>query len=201
MAAALPTPDSEDPRREWEDLTHFCLLNVLSRLSLEDRWKGASLVCKPWLLASKDPSLFTKTSLPAGATIAAAGAAAMAAYSKLARGANPLLYAVPSFLAWRQLGFRSICSGRLGFMSASASLESDLPPAPPTKVLECFSEDFEIGSRLAKFETGKLARFANGAVVMGIGETKVLSTVTSARGDGVRDFLPLSVRRCLRVSI
>lgn len=59
MAAALPTPDSEEPRREWEDLTHVCLLNVLSRLSLEDRWKGASLACKPWLLASKDPSLFT----------------------------------------------------------------------------------------------------------------------------------------------
>lgn len=59
MAAAPPAPDSDEPRGEWEDLTLVCLLNVLSRLSLEDRWKGASLVCKPWLLASRDPSFFT----------------------------------------------------------------------------------------------------------------------------------------------
>ncbi|KAM6582156.1 hypothetical protein CsatB_009158 [Cannabis sativa] len=42
-------------------------------------------------------------------------------------------------------------------------------------------------------ETGKIARFANGAVVLGVEETKVLSTVTSSKGDDVRDFLPLTV--------
>ncbi|CAH1412980.1 unnamed protein product [Lactuca virosa] len=39
----------------------------------------------------------------------------------------------------------------------------------------------------------KIARFANGAVVLGIDDTKVLSTVCSSKGDGVRDFLPLTV--------
>ncbi|XP_019442534.1 PREDICTED: polyribonucleotide nucleotidyltransferase 2, mitochondrial isoform X2 [Lupinus angustifolius] len=62
-----------------------------------------------------------------------------------------------------------------------------------TKVLETFNEQFEIGSRLITLETGKIARFANGAVVLGIDETKVLSTVCSAKGDAVRDFLPLTV--------
>lgn len=44
-----------------------------------------------------------------------------------------------------------------------------------------------------KLETGKVARFANGAVVLALEETKVLSTVTSAKTDGSRDFLPLTV--------
>eukprot|EP01018_Ginkgo_biloba_P018069 Gb_20425 [translate_table: standard] len=58
---------------------------------------------------------------------------------------------------------------------------------------EVFIEDVEVGSRLVTFETGKLARFAAGAVVLGIKETKVLATVVSAEGDGTRDFLPLTV--------
>jgi len=67
------------------------------------------------------------------------------------------------------------------------------PPSAPTKVLDTFTEEFEIGNRLISFETGKLARFANGAVVMAMEETKVLSTVTCAQSDGSRDFLPLTV--------
>lgn len=39
-----------------------------------------------------------------------------------------------------------------------------------------------------------MARFANGAVVLAMEETKVLSTVASGKGDAVRDFLPLTVR-------
>lgn len=66
-------------------------------------------------------------------------------------------------------------------------------PSAPTKVLETFTEEFEIGNRLISFETGKLARFANGAVVMAMEETKVLSTITCAQSDGSRDFLPLTV--------
>ncbi|KAL9404102.1 hypothetical protein Peur_001074 [Populus x canadensis] len=105
---------------------------------------------------------------------------------------NPLLNSLPRFLTWRSLGFRTICSGRLGFAP------SDPDPEPPvstagTKFLETFKEEFEIGSRLITFETGKIARFANGSVVLGMEETKVLSTVTSSKGDSVRDFLPLTV--------
>ncbi|XP_077221044.1 polyribonucleotide nucleotidyltransferase isoform X2 [Tasmannia lanceolata] len=93
-------------------------------------------------------------------------------------------------LTWRRLGYRRFCSGRLGFLSSSD--ESEVPTLG-RKVLETFTEEFEIGSRLITFETGKIARFANGSVVMGIEETKVLSTVASSKGDGVRDFLPLTV--------
>lgn len=105
---------------------------------------------------------------------------------------NPLLNSLPRFLTWRSSGFRTICSGRLGFAP------SDPDPEPPvstagTKFLETFREEFEIGSRLITFETGKIARFANGSVVLGMEETKVLSTVTSSKGDSVRDFLPLTV--------
>ncbi|XP_058067698.1 F-box protein SKIP1-like [Magnolia sinica] len=45
--------------RDWADLTHVCLINVLSRVGHEDRWKGPMLVCRSWLHASKDPSLFS----------------------------------------------------------------------------------------------------------------------------------------------
>jgi hypothetical protein len=44
---------------EWPDLTHECLTNILSRLTLEERWLGPMLVCKSWLQACKDPSLHT----------------------------------------------------------------------------------------------------------------------------------------------
>lgn len=83
--------------------------------------------------------------------------------------------------------------GRLGFATQS-QLDSDPPsPVAGTKVLETIKEEFEIGSCLITLETGKIARFANGAVVMGMDETKVLSTVAAAKGDAVRDFLPLTV--------
>ena len=106
--------------------------------------------------------------------------------------ANPLLGTLPHLLTWRNHGFRSVCCGRLGF-STQSQLDSD-PPLAGTKVLETFKEEFEIGSKLITLETGKIARFANGAVVLGMEETKVLSTVASAKGDAARDFLPLTVR-------
>ncbi|KAK3183601.1 hypothetical protein Dsin_030887 [Dipteronia sinensis] len=108
--------------------------------------------------------------------------------SSVASKAHPLFSSLPHFLTWRTLGFRTICSGRLGF----AISDTD-PPVAGTKVLDSFKEEFEIGSRLITLETGKIARFANGAVVLGMDETKVLSTVTSSKGDAVRDFLPLTV--------
>ncbi|XP_050224265.1 polyribonucleotide nucleotidyltransferase 2, mitochondrial [Mercurialis annua] len=103
---------------------------------------------------------------------------------------NPLLNSLPHFLTWPSLNFRTICSGRLGF---AASDHEPPPLAAGTKVLESFKEEFEIGSTTVTLETGKIARFANGAVVLGMDETKVLSTVTSSKGDSTRDFLPLTV--------
>ncbi|KAM6548712.1 hypothetical protein CsatB_020388 [Cannabis sativa] len=112
--------------------------------------------------------------------------------ASVATRANPLLKIVPHFLTWRTLGFRTICSGRLGFASQSEQINTE-PSVAGVKVLETFKEEFEVGSRLFMLETGKIARFANGAVVLGVEETKVLSTVTSSKGDDVRDFLPLTV--------
>ncbi|KAI9078072.1 hypothetical protein K1719_039997 [Acacia pycnantha] len=105
--------------------------------------------------------------------------------------ANPLLTTLPHFLTWRTFGFRTVCCGRLGF-STQSQLDPD-PPVAGTKVLDVFKEEFEIGSRLITLETGKIARFANGAAVLGMGETKVLSTVTPAKGNTGHDFLPLTV--------
>jgi polyribonucleotide nucleotidyltransferase len=69
------------------------------------------------------------------------------------------------------------------------------PPAPGRKVLESFREEFEIGGRTIAFETGKIARFANGSVVISMEDTHVLSTVAAAKStEPVRDFLPLTVR-------
>ncbi|XP_010940149.1 polyribonucleotide nucleotidyltransferase 2, mitochondrial isoform X1 [Elaeis guineensis] len=109
--------------------------------------------------------------------------------------AYPLMSSVPSFLTWRRLGFRSFCSGHLGFLSQPPEAESTAAagPVPGSKILETFREEFEIGSRTISIETGKVARFANGSVVITMDETNVLSTVASARGDGARDFLPLTV--------
>ncbi|CAN1166814.1 F-box protein SKIP1 [Linum perenne] len=52
-------PPYSDPAAAsyWADLTRECLINILSRLSLEDRWRGPMLVCKSWLAASTDSSL------------------------------------------------------------------------------------------------------------------------------------------------
>ncbi|KAK4750549.1 hypothetical protein SAY87_004031 [Trapa incisa] len=97
---------------------------------------------------------------------------------------------------------RALCCGRSGFasFSSSSSVLADRTTDPASasvsagvKVLETFREEFEIGSRLITLETGKIARFANGAVVLGMEETKVLSTVASSKGDALRDFLPLTV--------
>lgn len=116
-----------------------------------------------------------------------------AAMASMATKANPLFSTIPHFLTWRSLGFRTICCGRMGFSSQSQQQVDPNTTLGRTKVLETFEEVFEIGSRLVKLETGKIARFANGAAVLGIEETKVLSTVASAKGDAARDFLPLTV--------
>eukprot|EP00252_Welwitschia_mirabilis_P024988 TRINITY_DN7648_c0_g1_i1.p1 TRINITY_DN7648_c0_g1~~TRINITY_DN7648_c0_g1_i1.p1 ORF type:complete len:1012 (-),score=254.90 TRINITY_DN7648_c0_g1_i1:461-3496(-) len=58
---------------------------------------------------------------------------------------------------------------------------------------EAFVEEVELGSHIIQFETGKLARFAAGSVLLGVKETKVLSTVVSEEAGGLKDFLPLTV--------
>ncbi|GFP98947.1 polyribonucleotide nucleotidyltransferase 2 mitochondrial [Phtheirospermum japonicum] len=111
----------------------------------------------------------------------------------VASKANPLLSTIP----WRRIKFRTICSGRIAHAPSSSPAQSPVAESEGIvagkKVLETFSEEFEIGSRKITLETGKIARFANGSVVLAMEETKVLSTVASAKSDGSRDFLPLTV--------
>ncbi|KAL6633976.1 hypothetical protein ACP70R_026647 [Stipagrostis hirtigluma subsp. patula] len=96
----------------------------------------------------------------------------------------------------------AVPGGRAAFLSSAAQEEAPQaaaeaptpPPAPGRKVLESFREEFEIGGRLIAFETGKIARFANGSVVISMEDTHVLSTVAAAKSsEPVRDFLPLTV--------
>ncbi|XP_061347495.1 F-box protein SKIP1 [Gastrolobium bilobum] len=49
--------EGEETESEWAELTRECLINILSRVTLEDRWRGSMLVCKSWFSAFKDPSL------------------------------------------------------------------------------------------------------------------------------------------------
>ena len=102
---------------------------------------------------------------------------------------NHHLFSLPYILKWR---FRNIHASTLATSQSPSPAELEFPVAG-TKFLETFTEELEIGSRKIVLETGKIARFANGAVVIGMDETKVLSAVTSAKGDSVKDFLPLTV--------
>ncbi|CAI8584436.1 unnamed protein product [Vicia faba] len=47
----------EESESEWGELTRECLINILSRLTAEDQWRGAMLVCKSWFTAFQEPSL------------------------------------------------------------------------------------------------------------------------------------------------
>lgn len=94
----------------------------------------------------------------------------------------------------------AVPGGRSAFLSDAAEevTQAAAPPPPGRKVLESFREEFEIGGRLIAFETGKMARFANGSVVISMDDTHVLSTVAAAKSsEPVRDFLPLTVRTIL----
>ncbi|KAJ8558520.1 hypothetical protein K7X08_034049 [Anisodus acutangulus] len=44
---------------KWAELTQVCLINILSRLSFPQRWRGPMRVCKSWFQACKDPYLNT----------------------------------------------------------------------------------------------------------------------------------------------
>ncbi|KAL6899589.1 hypothetical protein ACP4OV_006247 [Aristida adscensionis] len=92
----------------------------------------------------------------------------------------------------------AVPGGRAAFLSGAAAEApqpaAEAPPTPGRKVLESFREEFEIGGRQIAFETGKMARFANGSVVISMEDTHVLATVAAAKSsEPVRDFLPLTV--------
>ncbi|KAL1335251.1 hypothetical protein HN51_064177 [Arachis hypogaea] len=59
MEADAEEQSSESGGPDWAELTHECLTNIFSRLTIQDRWRGTMLVCKSWLRAFKDPSLHT----------------------------------------------------------------------------------------------------------------------------------------------
>ena len=51
---------------------------------------------------------------------------------------------------------------------------------------------FEVGGKSLSVETGRVAKQAGGAVLLGMGETVILATATMSKGarEGI-DFLPL----------
>ena len=55
------------------------------------------------------------------------------------------------------------------------------------------TETVEIGGKTIKFETGKYAKQASGAVVISCGDSSVMVTVVCATGGRDFDFLPLTV--------
>jgi len=56
------------------------------------------------------------------------------------------------------------------------------------------SQEFQFGAHTVKLETGEMARQADGAVVVTMGETVVLVTAVGAKSAVPgRDFFPLTV--------
>jgi hypothetical protein len=48
----------EEKESKWGELSQDCLIDIFIRLSVEDQWRGAMLVCKSWFSAFKEePSL------------------------------------------------------------------------------------------------------------------------------------------------
>ena len=56
-----------------------------------------------------------------------------------------------------------------------------------------YRKEIQTGSTPLSFETGRLARQADGAVVARQGDTMVLTTACTATSTQPRDFLPLTV--------
>ncbi|GBG92529.1 hypothetical protein CBR_g55864 [Chara braunii] len=80
-------------------------------------------------------------------------------------------------------------SGRQADIPGSSSRRRQFPDRG-----DCFQESQGIGGCSISFETGKLARLTSGAVVAGMGDTKILATAACEREfDPSRTFLPLTV--------
>jgi polyribonucleotide nucleotidyltransferase len=58
---------------------------------------------------------------------------------------------------------------------------------------EPFSLERKIGDEVFRFESGRVAGQANGAVIASVGDTTVLATATSSAPRGEADFFPLTV--------
>ncbi len=56
----------------------------------------------------------------------------------------------------------------------------------------------EIGGKTLTIETGKIAKQADGSVIVGFGDSRVLVTVCAEKSDTSKDFLPLTVEFCER---
>lgn len=56
-----------------------------------------------------------------------------------------------------------------------------------------YRHSISLGGRPLTFETGRLAKQANGAVLVQYGETVVLATVTASKEASSLDFFPLTV--------
>ncbi|CAM6101524.1 unnamed protein product [Calypogeia fissa] len=99
----------------------------------------------------------------------------------------------------RQDGFqRGWIAGRREASSSALPQLQVLGPPPSWREFpengKVFQEEAEVASKTVTFETGKLAKFAAGAAVVGLKETKVLTTVVADYSDKENlDFLPLQV--------
>ena len=60
-------------------------------------------------------------------------------------------------------------------------------------MFEVYRKEVKFGSEKLTFETGKIARQADGAVIVTYGGTTVLCTATAAKNDSEADFFPLTV--------
>ncbi|KAH9617279.1 hypothetical protein KSS87_004504 [Heliosperma pusillum] len=107
----------------------------------------------------------------------------MPTISSMVTKSNPLFL----LRTCRRFNFRSFAT------APNLSSPSPPPPSAAVKHLDSFTEEFEVGNRPISFQTGKIARFANGSIVMTMDRTNVLSTVTCAKSDISPGFLPLTV--------
>ena len=60
-------------------------------------------------------------------------------------------------------------------------------------MFEVYRKEITFGGRKLLFETGKIARQADGAVVVTYGGTTILCTATASKKDTDGDFFPLTV--------
>ena len=60
-------------------------------------------------------------------------------------------------------------------------------------MFEVYRKEVKFGGEKLTFETGKVARQADGAVLVSYGGTTVLCTATAAKNNSDADFFPLTV--------
>src|SRR4028118_1948134 len=56
-----------------------------------------------------------------------------------------------------------------------------------------FKRELQTGGKSLSFETGAIAKQAHGSCVVRFGDTVVLATACSKDGNGIGDFMPLTV--------